>query len=156
MQLFKKMGWVVIHLSTLTRHFSRPADMPMCFVSSPRVILCEHQGRLEGLITIKDILKEIISQEQFEHPNGNLLDAELEESLEEAHEWIMEKANMIAGKLGLRRGSVRLGDSSFSMQNPTSSVGGGGGVGTVVSDGADQHSSTPAGGPRLANAFEMS
>jgi len=132
MQLFKKMG--------------------------PRVILCEHQGRLEGLITIKDILKEVITQEQFEHPHGNLLDAELEESLEEAHEWIVEKANFVASKLGLKRGSVRLSTNEMSMGErrvrgsesiDTSQRGG-----AIVFD-ADQQASETTGSSRLANAFEL-
>ena len=64
---------------------------------------------MRGLITIKDILKEIIAHEQSENPDGNLLDAELEESLEEAQEWVRDKAVFIAHKLGLRKGRLQLG-----------------------------------------------
>lgn len=100
----------------------------------PRVILVEHLGHLRGLITIKDILREIIAQEQFEHPEGSLLDAELEESLEEASEWIREKATMVADKLGLRRGTVKLGHNGPNGNTHLGSMG----------------SALRAGGPRSA------
>lgn len=120
MQLFKKMG--------------------------PRVILVESQGNLRGLITIKDILKEIITQEQHHAAHGapgEVFDAELEESLEEASEWIKEKANYLGSKLGLvnRKRPLRLstGPGHFPM-------------GQTVFD-ADEQDSTPKSG--LRDAFEM-
>jgi chloride channel 3/4/5 len=76
------------------------------------VILVEQHGRLRGLITIKDILKEIIAQEALEQAHGASYDAELEESLEEVHEWLKDRSGRIAAKLGLGRGGGHHGGDS--------------------------------------------
>ena len=118
---------------------------------SPRVILVEQQGELRGLITIKDILKTIIAHEQTEHPEGSFLDAELEETLEEATEWIREKTNFIAGKLGLRRSARGSGielpqsDSIGLNERPPRTV--------VFDAAADETPSRP--NSRLGNPFAM-
>lgn len=111
MQLFKKLGCASARKCNF--HLADPHHL----CSRPRVILVEQQGQLRGLITIKDILKEIIAHEQFEEdPSRNLLDAELEESLEEVTEWFKEKAAKIGDKLGLpRRNSLKLNGGEDSL-----------------------------------------
>lgn len=117
----------------------------------------EQQGQLRGLITIKDILKEIIAHEQFEgHPSGNLLDAELEESLEEMTDWVREKALKIGDKLGLpRRNSLKLPNGHDDSSLPLTARSATTVDSTVVSDStSDALQKEPS--KRLGNPFEMS
>lgn len=111
---------------------------------------------MRGLITIKDILKEIIAHEQFEEdPSGNLLDAELEESLEEVTEWIKEKAAIIGDKLGLpRRNNLELQTGSGSVALPLSARSAATSDSPIVFDAGLE---TEADGTtrRLGNPFEM-
>ena len=95
---------------------ARPSELTSRWLSPrplhcrPRVILVEQHGRLRGLITIKDILKEIIAQEALEQAHGASYDAELEESLEEVHEWLKDRSGRIAAKLGLGGSDGRNGE----------------------------------------------
>jgi hypothetical protein len=129
------------------------AESDLC---SPRVILVEQQGQLRGLITIKDILKEIITHEQFEDdPGGNFLDAELEQSLEEASEWIKEKASLIGDKLGLpRRSNLQLPNEEAVTSLPLNKRQGPDTGATVVFD-VGVEDLPPESQRRLGNPFEM-
>lgn len=116
----------------------------------------EQQGQLRGLITIKDILKEIIAHEQYEDdPSGNLLDAELEESLEELTDWIKEKAMKVGDKLGLpRRNSLKLNGHEDSLPLSARSAKAAGGDDQVVFD-VETDPRTTDSHRRLGNPFEM-
>lgn len=120
------------------------------------MILVEQQGQLRGLITIKDILKEIIAHEQYEDdPSGNLLDAELEESLEELTDWIKEKAMKVGDRLGLpRRNSLKLNGHEDSLPLSARSATAAGGDDPVVFD-AETDPRTADSDRRLGNPFEM-
>lgn len=87
MELFKKMG--------------------------PRVILVEHHGTLEGLVTVKDCLKYQFKAEALEHAaqredgNGNGQQQErLWEAMQRFGDWIADRVN------GLSRGRLKLSPRS--------------------------------------------
>jgi hypothetical protein len=117
----------------------------------------EQQGQLRGLITIKDILKEIIAHEQFEEdPSGNLLDAELEESLEEMTDWIKEKAKLIGDKLGLpRRNGPILPNGHEEVSLPLTARSAATNDSPVVLDAEHVDAVPAAPARRLGNPFEM-
>lgn len=81
------------------------------------MILVEEQGQLRGLISIKDILKEIIAHEQSHSSEnrGAALDVELDLTLEEGYEWITARADSLGQMLGLRRKRVQL-DEQLPMR----------------------------------------
>lgn len=111
------------------------------------MILVEQQGQLRGLITIKDILKEIITHEQEQSPKGSRLDAELEESLEEAQEWLQEKFSLVKRRF---KSDVDRGDAAeHGVERPG---------GSVLFDATNSEPPSGAYRPseKLGNAFEMS
>ena len=111
------------------------------------MILVEQQGQLRGLITIKDILNEIITHEQEQSPKGSRLDAELEESLEEAQEWLQEKFSLVKRRF---KSDIDRGDAA---QHGSDSRGN-----SVLFDAASSEPPSGAYRPseKLGNAFEMS
>ena len=81
MELFKKMG--------------------------PRVILVEHHGSLEGLVTIKDCLKYQFKAEALEHhaqpKDGSAQQEKLWDAMQRLGDWLADKLN------NLSRGKLKLG-----------------------------------------------
>lgn len=85
MELFKKMG--------------------------PRVILVEHHGKLEGLVTVKDCLKYQFKVEAQEHQATTQYEPELQQDrlrdvVQKATEWLADTIN------NLSRGKLKLGSRS--------------------------------------------
>ena len=118
----------------------------------PRVILVEEQGQLRGLISIKDILKEIIAHEQLEERSDKGLDAELDATLEEAYEWFQARGQQISRLFGLGKSrGVRLNGTDSEGGLPMSSTSA---AREVIFDARDaQPPSRPS--SRLGNPFEM-
>ncbi|KAH7395369.1 chloride channel [Phaeosphaeria sp. MPI-PUGE-AT-0046c] len=79
MELFKKMG--------------------------PRVILIEYRGRLTGLVTVKDCLKYQFKVEAGHAGGGSGSD---EAGMERMWGWIKGGVEWVGGKVGVKRGEVRL------------------------------------------------
>lgn len=76
----------------------------------PRVILIEHHGRLEGLVTVKDCLKYQFKAEAAENPRDDHDFAEVQEKIwgfmKQAAGWVSDKvASASGGRIKLRGGA---------------------------------------------------
>lgn len=118
---FDDMGSVLVDLSAyvdttpMTVHPRLPLETTMELFSKmgPRVILVEHHGRLEGLITIKDCLRYQVRAEAAGHGHGHgatQSSGQREEAtwtmIRGAGEWFADRIN------GLSRGRLRLSPRS--------------------------------------------
>lgn len=73
----------------------------------PRVILIEHHGRLEGLVTVKDCLKYQFHAEAAENPRT---DHEVQRGHEKLWGWMRTAAGWVSGKVdSLSGGRIQLG-----------------------------------------------
>lgn len=76
-----------------------------CPFDRPRVIWVEEYGHLVGLLTIKDLLKEVIIHERREHAQESTLTSEeLLDVMEEARAWLED---LFKGKKGRRSSPSR-------------------------------------------------
>ena len=116
----------------------------------PRVILVEELGQLRGLISIKDILKEIIAHEQLEERAHTGMDAELDATLEEAYDWFSARGKQISGAFGFRKANGVHLDGGDGLPLSATSLA----RGEVVFDARDVlPTSRPS--TRLGNPFDM-
>ncbi|GAB7361615.1 hypothetical protein MBLNU230_g1667t1 [Neophaeotheca triangularis] len=90
----------------------------------PRVILVEHQGRLTGLVTVKDCLKYQFKAEAHEHPirDQDAVQNERQELLwrliKGSAEWVQEKCGRLTkGRLRLDQGGDRPPRSGASFDS---------------------------------------
>jgi len=101
-----------VDTAPITVHPRLPLETTMDLFQKmgPRVILVEHHGRLEGLITVKDCLRYQARIEALEHSSHNRANDDSSDSrqtlvwqiLQGTTEWIADKLN------GLSRGRLRL------------------------------------------------
>lgn len=99
MQLFKKMGCVGLRTPLPSRLTHR---------NRPRVILVEERGTLVGLVTLKDVLREVAAHElQAAQSEGD----DFESLLEELAEYARARMNDLKRIAGFARvgSSIRLG-----------------------------------------------
>ena len=78
--------------------------MVMTYLRRPRVILVEDQGKLVGLVTVKDVLRFIATEKPQHGPSWDERGG-LNNLLEEVWNWVVTKGYKIASSWGsvLRR-----------------------------------------------------
>ncbi|KAF7196733.1 putative chloride channel protein [Pseudocercospora fuligena] len=88
----------------------------------PRVILVEHRGRLTGLVTVKDCLKYQFQAEAHENPRDEAGQIKVQEKM---WEYIRSAASWVGGKIGIKRGALRLDSGGYASvgESPPNSAG---------------------------------